>query len=199
MLIQYAQHRSFEESLVLVLLSWFWLTSPCLAQTSSGIAIYSVRNNAIDTTMASKMPPKFKEIMNQLTEDKIPNRLFVSFDGRYSKSESMDDIASLTPFQQSMATIMTQGTYCYDRSKDLLTKATEQDGIDYLVIQSKKGVKWIDTGESEIISGYPCNKLVYIDSARYSSAKQEFIKSIIWYTDEVSIPIGPKQYGADRR
>lgn len=111
-------------------------------------------------------------------------------------AESMMSLSDGTDLNDELARTISgvKSAYFCDIPKNSIIRTTEFDGNKYIISSNFDKRKWILTNESKMIKGFKCYKATTVN--KFISRKGDIVSKDIfaWYTPDISIPLGPKDY-----
>jgi len=174
---------------MLLLLKTFLLTLVLYiaigAQSGSGKAYYQVSSNTLEDSSGIQA---FSELLNTLSIDRSTILIAVTFDNSFINSVTTSSVDN--PYETSFASIQAQEHhYCYDiKNKTIMTQGAIGDSL-FQVKEVIDHSSWKFIEEKKTINGYSCLKA---EKTHWHNGKE--IKTIVWYTNDIPLPIGPGPY-----
>ena len=95
--------------------------------------------------------------------------------------------------KRTIAIFNLKGEYFYDIKEKTVVKEFEFDGLNYHITSNFSDLKWKLIDQTKKIGKYLCYKAV--TTTYYKSRKGEIqLEVVAWFTPEIPIPLGPKNY-----
>lgn len=113
----------------------------------------------------------------------------------FKEKESMD-VDDKNKNLRKLAKVVTglNSSYYYNLSKKIIVREKEFDGVNYNITSNFGDFTWKLLNQKKNINLYECHKAV--GTKTYTSRKGNIITLdiIAWYTPNIPIPLGPKNY-----
>jgi len=161
-----------------------------------GIVYYKYKPNYNqlnkDTIEIKKHVKDFFKKINKFSDDVQFKLEFLNRVSVFKIDEKMENDfnSNSTAFVQS---IVSNGSYYCDLENDIQYRRIEEAGNKLLIQSRPSEIKWLLTGETKVINNFKCYKAISKLINVNNSGVHKFT-IIAWYTPEIPVSFGPKQY-----
>lgn len=176
----------------------FFMCSFCYCQNSkSGRITYQIAS--IDSGNKVKIDKKFSDIQNDfnkllLIRDKLIFNLdFKNGESLYYFDNSLDLGLSIEPGYRTVLMSFANSAYYKNDAENLVLQRLVNDAV-YILESKLDKIKWELSSTSKIISGYTCYKATTKIISRNSLREDELKTVEAWYSPEIPVNSGPKDY-----
>lgn len=172
----------------------FYLVSFGQNNNYQGIVTYGHTVNEIDE-YERKNKKTFYDVFDRLNKSASEIKFKLEFKGDESLFYIEKQLNSdLNPMGSKYAsTIISNGTYYFNRKKDLLLR--ESHGYDkYTLVKSNPSkINWTLIKETKIIDTFLCYKAIRQKTIVNKGEIKEFT-IVAWFCPEIPVPFGPKEF-----
>ena len=167
----------------------FLLFSMNIDAQITGIVSYSFRRNDFKTDI------KRDEIFEELNKQGRDVIFVLNFKGKESifKIEDKMEIEINSIGKSYAKTIVGKGSFYSDLNRDLIIRKAEVYGEVFLIRLNPSSNNWKLSTDSKMIGKYKCFKATIRKTVKNQSGKYVF-EIIAWYTPEIPVSFGPKEY-----
>ncbi|NEW79146.1 MAG: GLPGLI family protein [Gelidibacter sp.] len=182
--------------LVLLIILFFYLVN-CISQNKDiyGAVYYKYRPNENGVLNSNKTKYDVKDLvkgLNEYTADVIFKMEFFNKTSIFTVGDAMDNDINLKG--SSIANkLVSKGSYYCDLVKDIQLRKV--GGEEFLIKTQPSKIKWMLTQETKNINNFKCYKAITKVTNKNFSGEHTF-EIIAWYTLEIPIPFGPKQFNS---
>ena len=181
------------KNLLILLLSFFCLSASDISPDISGFEVYyrvELDNKNDDN--------KFRSTVS-LVKERIDNlRLILE----YSDQKAVFKVkGNLHAFQKddfvhktAISVLNLNGKFYADLQKEELIRLRKYNDLNYCITSKIKEREWLLQEEKKEIAGYTCKKAISSTKFTDRFGKISDLKITAWYTDEIPISLGPKNY-----
>lgn len=86
-----------------------------------------------------------------------------------------------------------KGSYFADLEKGIISRESEFDGRNYIIVSKTEDLKWKLINKTKKIGNYICYKAETTSSYETRKGKK-YLDITAWYTPEIAVRLGPKNY-----
>lgn len=160
-----------------------------------GIAYYKHSSNPNEVLNGVKAKQIVKDHFNGINEymaEVIFKLEFFNQTSFFSVSNKMDSDINLNAgvFADKL---ISNGSYFSDLENDIQYRKV--NGEDFLIESQPSKIKWVLSQEKKFIKNYKCYKATTSVTNTNSTGEYTF-EIVAWYTPEISVPFGPKQFNS---
>ncbi|NER15100.1 GLPGLI family protein [Leptobacterium flavescens] len=173
----------------------FFFVGPVPAQVKKLEATYKVEVNRKKNRLPSRHSLRIDQIFQQVDHIKM-DLLYNNGKSSFKVRETWG-LDFRTELNRKIAEIIADvfnDRYLTDIEKNALIRQTENEGVIYNITSGFISYKWKLLEETKVINGYHCLKAISHKSVKDRSGKTTVLEIIAWYTPEIPLPLGPKDY-----
>jgi len=182
---------------ILLLITFLFLLSLIsFSQIKSGSVTYAFKaplkqdSTIVISDRASKMIKHIRDEINNFEA----TLLFSGSKASFILSKDMDIDNQTKYYRKSAKGLFNlKDSYFADIETGSISRESEFDGRKFIIVSKIKDLKWKLTNKTKKIGNYVCYKAETTSSYETRKGKR-FLAITAWYTPEIAVPFGPKNY-----
>lgn len=182
---------------LVILIILFFTIGICISQIKDiyGTVHYTYKPNENNALKGDKSEQHFDDFLKGIHEYTASIKFKLEFFNNtsiFAVGNEMDNDQNLkgSVFANKL---ISQGSYYCDLDTDLQLRKV--GGEEFSIKSKPSSIKWILTQETKKINNYLCYKAITTVTNKNFSGLHKF-EIIAWYTPEISVPFGPKQFNS---
>lgn len=184
------------KKLVVLIILFFYIVN-CTSQNKDiyGTVYYKYRPNENGVLNSNKSKQDVKGLfkgLNEFTADVIFKMEFFNKTSIFTVGDGMDNDLDIKGGAIANK-LISKGSYYCDLEKDIQLRKV--GGEEFLIKTQPSKIKWVLTQETKYINSFKCYKAITSVTNKNFSGEHIF-EIIAWYTLEIPVQFGPKQFNS---